>query len=177
MRRTYIPTLLRMAGEVRVYLGTHLGQMSHAAQLTDEQRQVLLALHKALQDLDRHIGVPLFPEVYADKPRSRPSLPWDQRPSFRELYTRQEGRCYYCGCQLYNGAMSKTERRRCKPGVGPQAWEIDHAQPRGRKGKDERANYRLACVQCNRHKGLLTEEEFMAVIALRNGGTASNPGT
>jgi 5-methylcytosine-specific restriction endonuclease McrA len=176
MRRTYIPKLLRMAQEVEQYLARYRGDMALAAQLNPEQVQVLSALLTALRELDQKIGRPLFPEVYERKSRARPSLPWDQRPSFRELYQRQEGRCYYCGCQLYNGAMSKTERRRCKPGIGPQAWEIDHAQPRGRKGKDERANYRLACVQCNRHKGLLTEEEFMAVIALRNGGTASNPG-
>jgi hypothetical protein len=31
-------------------------------------------------------------------------------------------------------------------------------------------------VECNKHKGVLTEEEFMAVIALRNADALSNPG-
>jgi 5-methylcytosine-specific restriction endonuclease McrA len=141
--------------------------MYHGAQLTPEQQAVLSSLRQALQDVRRQIGNVRFPEVYARNPRVRPPVPWDQQPSFRELYERQEGRCYYCGCLLYNGTMPKAERRRKTPRMGPQAWEIDHAQPRGRKGKDERANYRLACVECNRHKGVLTEEEFMAVIALR----------
>src|SRR5436305_1143391 len=144
MRRTYIPKLLRMAEEMRLYLGKNMRNMGDVAQLNPEQREILSTLYKALNDLDMKIGIPLFPEHYQSKSRARPPVPWDQRPSFRELYQRQEGRCYYCGCPLWNGPMTKWERRRCKPGVGPQAWEIDHAQPRGRKGKDERANYRLA---------------------------------
>ena len=80
MRRTYIPTLLRMAEEMRLYLGKNQRNMSEAAQLNPEQREILSTLHKALQDLDMKIGVPLFPECYQSKSRPRPFDPQDEPP-------------------------------------------------------------------------------------------------
>jgi hypothetical protein len=143
--------------------------MVHAVRLSDEQAHVLRALLGALQDLERDIGRPLFPQIYADQLRRRPVLRGAQRLSRRQLYEQQGGRCCYCGAALYPGRTTKAQKRASKPGDEFVPAEIDHAQPRSRAGKDERHNYRLACVHCNRHKGVLTEEEYRAVIAFRTG--------
>src|SRR5919204_5125837 len=92
-KRTYIPKLLRMAEEMRLYLGTNQRNMSDAAQLNPEQREILNTLHKALQDLDMKIGLPLFPEYYRPKSRPRPFDPQDEHVSVRELWEDQKGRC------------------------------------------------------------------------------------
>lgn len=56
----------------------------------------------------------------------------------------QRGRCCYCGRFLSNG------------------WELDHAIPLTRGGSNASANLAISCRQCNRAKGNLTPEEFMA---------------
>jgi 5-methylcytosine-specific restriction endonuclease McrA len=161
---------------MRLYLGTNQRNMSDAAQLNPEQREILNTLHKALQDLDMKIGLPLFPEYYRPKSRPRPFDPQDEHVSVRELWEDQKGRCFYCGCPLVPvwSPTTKAERQRKKWAPDePRPFQVDHAQPRSRGGKNRRANYRLSCVECNRHKGVLTEEEFMAVMAHRNGGALS----
>ena len=179
MRRTYIPTLLRMAEEMRLYLFKHQWAMSEAAQLNPEQRAILSTLHKALQDLDMKIGLPLFPECYQSKSRPRPFDPQDEHVRLQHLWDQQNGRCYYCEAPLVPVWAGTTKAERQKKRHAPdeaRAFQVDHALPRARGGKNRRANYRLCCVECNKHKGVLTEEEFMAVIALRNGGVSANPG-
>ena len=176
MRRTYIPKLLRMAEEMRLYLGKNQRSMSEAANLNSEQREILSTLYKALNDLVTKIGIPLFPEQYQPKSRPRAFDPQAEWPDFHALYERQEGRCFYCRRPLMRGPATKAERQRKRHAPEERrAWQIDHALPRARGGKDRMSNYRLCCVECNCHKGLLTEEEYMAVIALRNGGIPFNP--
>jgi hypothetical protein len=180
MKRTYIPKLLRMAEEMQLYLGKNQRYMSDAAQLNPEQREILATLYKALNDLHMKIGLPLFPGYYQPKLRPRPFDPQDESPDVQGLWERQEGSCYYCGSPLLRPyATTKAERQRKRHAPDePRAWQVDHAQPRARGGKERRANYRLCCVECNKHKGVLTEEEFMAVIAHRaaNGGTGTDGG-
>src|SRR5919204_165222 len=91
VRRTYIPTLLRMAQEMRPYLASHLAAMIGKAHLGAEEAQVLKNLSKDLQDLERLIGRPLFPELYEVKPRRPRLLRPDQRPEHYRgtLFKRQ----------------------------------------------------------------------------------------
>jgi 5-methylcytosine-specific restriction endonuclease McrA len=168
-----------MAEEMRLYLGKNQRNMSEAAQLNPEQREILNTLSKASHDLDMKIGLPLFPEYYRPKSRPRPFDPEDERVPVQELWDRQQGRCFYCGCPLVPvwSPTTKAERQKKRWAPGElRPFQVDHALPRARGGKNRRANYRLCCVECNKHKGVLTEEEFMAVIALRNGGVSANPG-
>jgi 5-methylcytosine-specific restriction endonuclease McrA len=178
MKRTYIPKLLRMAEEMRLYLGKNQRAMSDAAQLNPEQREILNTLYKALQDVDMKIGLPLFPEYYQPKSRPRPFDPQDEYVPVRDLWELQNGRCYYCDAALlgYYGTTKAQRPKKQHAPDEPRAWQVDHALPRSRGGKNRRANYRLCCVECNKHKGVLTEEEFMAVIALRKAGALSTPG-
>jgi hypothetical protein len=177
MKKTYIPTLLRMAEPMRLYLIDHKDAMVRNAQLDDEQRKVLNTLYQALNDLGPKIGLPLFPEFYRGKSRPRTFDPQDEYVPVQELWDQQEGRCFYCRCPLLRGRATKAQRlkKNWAPDE-PRPFQVDHAQPRSRGGKNRRVNYRLSCVECNKHKGVLTEEEFMAVIALRNAGALSNPG-
>ena len=46
-------------------------------------------------------------------------------------------------------------------------YQVEHAQPVSRGGTDAPDNLRLACEECNRHKGVLTEAEFLAVLGGR----------
>jgi 5-methylcytosine-specific restriction endonuclease McrA len=57
------------------------------------------------------------------------------------LLVKHEYRCAYCG---------KTATR----------WEVDHIQPRSRKGSDRITNLVLACHECNQKKDNLTAAEF-----------------
>jgi hypothetical protein len=59
---------------------------------------------------------------------------------------RPEGACYYCGRDL-------------KEGRG--RWE--HKTPLGRGGADSAANRVRSCNECDKRKGILTAEEFLAV--------------
>jgi len=68
------------------------------------------------------------------------------RVDIAALYRQQEGRCYYCGVTL-------------------DAYEIEHKTPIARGGTHWPANLAVACVPCNRSKGVRTEEEFRASMA------------
>jgi len=52
-------------------------------------------------------------------------------------------------------------------GYAKTPYQVEHAQPVSRGGTDAPDNLRLACEECNRHKGMLTEAEFLAVLATR----------
>ncbi len=53
--------------------------------------------------------------------------------------------CWMCGCVLTLGTST-----------------VDHLKAKSRKGKDERGNYRLACIPCNSSRGnrRLTADEM-----------------
>lgn len=60
--------------------------------------------------------------------------------------------CHYCG-----------ERGATNDGPDGRAWHIDHVIPRSKGGRDERANYVLACATCNLAKRAAPYVEFVAV--------------
>jgi 5-methylcytosine-specific restriction endonuclease McrA len=169
-----------MAREMRLYVFDHQQAMVRNAPLDAEQCKVLNALSQALYDLEMKIGLPLFPDEYKPKSRPRAFDPQDEYVPVRELWENQQGRCFYCGSPLLSVYAPATKAQRQKKTFAPdepRPFQVDHAQPRARGGKNRRANYRLSCMECNKHKGVLTEAEFMAVIAHRNGGAPSNPST
>lgn len=61
----------------------------------------------------------------------------------RFVMQRDGGRCRYCGST-----------------AGP--FELDHILPWSRGCKHEASNLTVACHDCNRAKGVLTEDEFLA---------------
>lgn len=65
--------------------------------------------------------------------------------------------CYYCGVALVKNHPK--ERR--------MTW--DHKIPKAKGGTNAQANLVMACFQCNQEKGVLTETEFKAVLAMRRG--------
>lgn len=73
-----------------------------------------------------------------------------------ELFTWQEGRCHYCGDFLYT--FYKQERT---------PYTIEHKTPISRGGSNDISNIALACADCNSEKGILTEEEYRAIINSR----------
>ena len=59
---------------------------------------------------------------------------------------------------------------------GARRYQVEHTQPVSRGGTDAPDNLRLACEECNRHKGMLTEAEFFAVLAARGANAATGKG-
>jgi len=74
-----------------------------------------------------------------------------------ELCNEQEGGCFYCGTQITH--YSKRFN----------SLEIDHKTPKSRGGSDDRENLVAACRPCNRSKGSMTADEFMAQLDGRRG--------
>ena len=85
-------------------------------------------------------------EIAADLRKQRVKI----EPIQRTLVARRfDWRCRYCGTSI------------------EQALEIDHAIPVSRRGLNRDDNYRASCPECNRAKGTMTEDEF---VAFRAGG-------
>jgi 5-methylcytosine-specific restriction endonuclease McrA len=167
VKKTYIPTLLQSVHEMSLYLLSHQRHMVTAGNLTGEQAQALQALVTALRDVQRLLG----PQFAAPRPKQRRRRERLFRPSPYVLYEQQGGRCFYCGVALtmIRGA------HRAGP-EGPKRAEIDHTHPVSRGGRDEPENYRLVCVDCNQHKGMLTGDEYQAALEARNRNvTAQQP--
>jgi len=137
-----------------LYLMLHQRHMVVAASLTAEQQQALQDLAVALRKVQALLG-PLFP---LPEPRARPKRDlWGI--DIRGMHEKQQGRCYYCGAKLFPyGIWPKSGRFE-----GARRYQVEHAQPVSRGGTDALENLRLACEECNRHKGMLTEAEFLAV--------------
>ena len=64
--------------------------------------------------------------------------------------------CAYCGKQITN----------------PDDLTQDHQLPLSRGGQTKASNLVPACIHCNREKGMLTADEYRAVLRFRleNGG-------
>ncbi len=158
VKRTYIPKFLVMLQDINMYLVLHQHHMGAAAGLTEEQKQALQDLAVALRRVQSLLG-PLFP---VPEPRLRPKRDlW--AIDIRGMHERQQGRCYYCGAKLFPvGIWPKSTKFE-----GTRRYQVEHAQPVSRGGTDAPDNLRLACEECNRHKGMLTETEFFAALAAR----------
>lgn len=92
------------------------------------------------------------PEIGRAKSRRRRALEisqigiWTNDVSIeQELYTKQDGQCYYCHCpiDLFN-----------------RTFHLEHCTPLSRGGKHCITNVVLSCPSCNLKKGSKTEEEF-----------------
>ncbi len=158
MKRTHIPTLLRSVQDMTLYLMRHQRNMIVAAGLTEEQQQALQDLTAVLQRVQSLLG-PLFP---LPEPRVRPKRDlW--AIDIRGMHEKQQGRCYYCDAALFPfGRWPKST-------MFPEArcYQVEHAQPVSRGGTNAPDNLRLSCEECNRHKGMLTEAEFVAARATK----------
>lgn len=59
--------------------------------------------------------------------------------------------CAYCGKQI----------------TDPNDFTQDHQLPISRGGETKESNLVPACMHCNQEKGMLTAEEYMAVLRFR----------
>lgn len=75
---------------------------------------------------------------------ARPSLV--SIPDLRELLDSQQVMCALCGCELT-----------------PRIAELDHIKPRANGGTDAISNLQWLCKVCNRMKGAMSQDEFLAV--------------
>lgn len=72
------------------------------------------------------------------------------------LWEKQKGKCHYCPIIMIKGMDKK------------RSITIEHKIPRSRGGKTHKANLVGACGACNRHKGMLTDEEYRVLLTLYN---------
>lgn len=104
------------------------------------------------------LQLPAFKAIRVPRePRAQSMLPAKLSTSagHRErLYCEQSGQCHYCGQHTVFGF-----------------WTIDHKTPRSRQGSNRQDNMVGCCNNCNRGKGPLTYEEFMATDVM--GGALS----
>lgn len=86
------------------------------------------------------------------------------------LYTRQEGRCFYCGLPTYlaGGGETKIEARQ-RLGVPAKAKglrrrraTIDHIYPKAFGGMRSWNNIVMACTLCNSKKGTMNVNDFIS---------------
>lgn len=76
---------------------------------------------------------------------NRKRLSKDER---QKVYTKCNGRCAYCGCELEYKDM-----------------QVDHVIPLKRGGKDDIKNMLPACRSCNHYKATLTAEEYREYVS------------
>lgn len=65
----------------------------------------------------------------------------------QKIYSKTNGRCAYCGCE-----------------ITLQQMQVDHVTPLYNGGTDDAANCLPACRSCNHYKGTLTIEKFRAAL-------------
>jgi len=70
-------------------------------------------------------------------------------------------KCYYCGQKLVEYTCSRSH-----PVPPDNGYTRDHIDPRANGGSGKTV---ACCFKCNRDKGMLSAEEFRAVLALRSG--------
>lgn len=80
------------------------------------------------------------------------------------IVSRDDGLCRYC------------ERGVCYDGSAPSLQAaIDHFIPQVRGGSNKVRNKVLACIRCDSAKGLLTGDEFLAIISAHGGWGDGEP--
>jgi len=91
---------------------------------------------------------------------------FDETPSRRRsseeereyLYSKQKGKCNYCGCKL-----------------AIHHFHVDHKNPVGRGGSERLSNKQFLCGPCNSRKGDLTDGEFRRRYRLPGSRVAKSP--
>lgn len=91
-------------------------------------------------------------------------------PIRQQLWEKQEGCCWYCGCRV----GGDHEYQHSKEGdwllpAGIAFAEIEHQNPRSRGGTNCADNLVLACIECNRGKEDRTVDEYRAWLESRCG--------
>lgn len=81
--------------------------------------------------------------------------PKNTKPSRKNIYERDSGRCQYC----------------CKP-LTFSISTVDHVVPRSRGGKNTWSNLVLSCASCNTKKGSMTPSEAGMTLLRKEGYTA-----
>ena len=85
------------------------------------------------------------------------SRPWHQvrRQIFGEAFSREGGRCYWCGRQVHTH-----ERRAPWHPLRPDHATLDHLLPQSKGGLDTLSNVVLACNACNHERGDMSAKAF-----------------
>lgn len=73
----------------------------------------------------------------------------DKRTRRKKVYSKTNGKCYYCGCILHLCSNGRTR------------MTIDHLIPKCNGGSDDIANLVPACKICNCKKGDKNPDEFI----------------
>jgi 5-methylcytosine-specific restriction endonuclease McrA len=99
-----------------------------------------------IEFLRRHPGAILKPVPTGPKPHS------NAKRRREELLKQQRGKCAYC------------QRRMVKKRGQLNSVTLEHRKPLSRGGNHSRKNLLATCAMCNRLKGGMTEEKFLALL-------------
>lgn len=67
------------------------------------------------------------------------------------LYSRQLGKCPYCGRRLTIGET---------PDYNTLKAQLDHKKPRSKGGRDNLDNLQLTCEHCNKQKSAMNDADY-----------------
>lgn len=89
-----------------------------------------------------------------------------QREIFNFVFTRDDGRCVYCGINVRPRARGLHQ--------APNLATLDHVRPRSKGGPTLPDNLVLACQACNGARGTMDADAFRALehCDRRKGGEA-----
>ena len=83
-----------------------------------------------------------------------------------EVWTKRDGRCWYCGVELLEPDMS--QRRQAD--IAIRWFTVDHITPKSRGGRGNISNLRPACMGCNAQKNKSTVEEYRYRLGMKLSG-------
>jgi 5-methylcytosine-specific restriction endonuclease McrA len=87
-----------------------------------------------------------------------------REPKIRKLFKRQNGKCYYCGCEM------RMFRKTGPHPLPPDYATKDHVIPRSKGGVGNIGNLVAACNKCNMSRSSMDAQEFKASLATDEGG-------
>ena len=103
-----------------------------------EKAEIVEATDRHVRSVSRHVPVPSVVRLTCFVRFRRREAKFSRR----NIYSRDDHRCQYCGQRLTPGDLT-----------------CDHVIPRSRGGQTEWANIVTCCVPCNRRKGGRTPSE------------------
>lgn len=98
--------------------------------------------HHKLNDYSRHKRAYVLRALKRLRLLQGLETDWSEQ-NIENLFEKQQGLCYYCGCDISNG------------------YDIEHKIPISRGGSNLIENICLSCENCNSRKHTKTEEEFL----------------
>lgn len=123
-------------------------------------------LHVWLNDNLIHVTLPWW-----RAPKETVKTTFVKTPLRREMWDKQGGLCWYCGCKLscdHLRVLDENDKLVDPEGHAP--CEIEHQTPRTRGGGDARENLVLSCRACNKAKSTRTVDEYRQYLSARIGG-------